>query len=253
MNWRKESFDNSNFSRDQFQSCIFVPFPTIIVDSNPRHHIHLLFFLVKHKSIICFPAESSCSIGNLAVSGHGFSAEDFPVEGGFSEETFWQFSKLNGFDLVVDCDSFAGLDDVTFVETKKNTCNSDTPLSQLDPSVNFFIYVLFHDLLRVYQVGFILLEKYCEIFRWWNSFEGDCLSLDVGGHICEVEIAYSLVEGYGAGVLDHGKFIIVDRNCKIYRFANEGTLCNDYDEEKRKQDVDWCFHYWYDKSSILLI
>ena len=90
--------------------------------------------------------------------------------------------------------------------------------------MNFLLDVLLHDLFGVDQVGLIVLFEHSDVFWFFNGFESDCLCLDVGGHIGEVEIAFPLVEGYGASVFDHGESVVVDGEGKFHLFVYGGAL-----------------------------
>ena len=92
--------------------------------------------------------------------------------------------------------------------------------------MNFLLDILLHDLFGADQVGLIVLFEHSDVFWLLDSFEGDCLGFDVGGHICEVEITFPLVEGNGAGVLDHGEIIVVDGDSKGNWLVDGGGALN---------------------------
>ena len=108
--------------------------------------------------------------------------------------------------------------------------------------MDFLLDVLLHDLFWVDQVGLVVLFEHSDVFWLLDSFEGDSLGFDVGGHIGEVEIASPLIEGDGAGVLDHGESVVVDGNSKCNRLVDGGALYLIKNEEEDKKDAELSFH-----------
>ena len=108
--------------------------------------------------------------------------------------------------------------------------------------MNFLLNVLLHDLFGVDQVGLVVLFEHSDVFWFLDGFEGYCFSFDVGGHIGEVEITFPLVEGDGAGVLDHGKSVVIDCEGKFHWFVDGGALNPSYSKEDGKKDAELSFH-----------
>lgn len=150
-------------------------------------------------------------------------AEDLPVEGGQSQKSCREGGKLDSIDVIEDFYAVCGLEDVAAVVAEEGAGDFGGLIAHFGSDFDVLVDVFLEDGLSIDEIGFVVLLKNFDGFGAIESFEGDCLCLNVGGDVREVEVAPALIEGDGADILDDGELIVVDSNCKGDLFLDGGS------------------------------